>query len=60
MGFILGENRLWECEFAAEVLGGQKIVGPTPAKVGQGKAFKEGWIRKDGDKLVKKVGSTYP
>jgi len=37
---------------------GQKVVGAASAKVGQGKAFKEGWIKKDGDKLVKKVPST--
>lgn len=42
-------------------LGGLKIsdlaraVGAASAKVGQGKAFKEGWIKKDGDKLVKAV-----
>ena len=42
-------------------LGGLKIselantVGAASAKVGQGKAFKEGWIRKDGDRLVKAV-----
>lgn len=29
----------------------QKIVGKESAKVGQGKAFKEGWIRKDKDTL---------
>ncbi|KAI5793094.1 tRNA synthetases class II core domain (F)-domain-containing protein [Geopyxis carbonaria] len=34
-----------------------KIVGANPAKVGQGKAFKEGWIKKDGDKLLKKASS---
>jgi len=34
-----------------------KIVGAASAKVGQGKAFKEGWIQKDGDKLVKKASS---
>lgn len=32
-----------------------KVVGAASAKVGQGKAFKEGWIKKDGDKLVKNV-----
>ncbi|KAF8251066.1 hypothetical protein K440DRAFT_596168 [Wilcoxina mikolae CBS 423.85] len=34
-----------------------KVVGAASAKVGQGKAFKEGWIKKDGDKLVKKAES---
>ncbi|KAH8149476.1 uncharacterized protein LAJ45_06556 [Morchella importuna] len=34
-----------------------KLVGANTAKVGQGKAFKEGWIKKDGDKLVKKATS---
>lgn len=28
------------------------VVGKESAKVGQGKAFKEKWIKKDGDKLV--------
>ncbi|KAF8465914.1 tRNA synthetases class II core domain (F)-domain-containing protein [Kalaharituber pfeilii] len=32
-----------------------KVVGAASAKVGQGKAFKEGWIKKDGDRLVKSV-----
>ena len=32
-----------------------KVVGATSAKVGQGKAFKEGWIKKDGDRLIKGV-----
>ena len=42
-------------------LGGLKIselankVGAESAKVGQGKAFKEGWIRKNGDKLIQAV-----
>lgn len=42
-------------------LGGLKIselvnaVGAESAKVGQGKAFKEGWIRKNGDKLIMAV-----
>ncbi|PUU83729.1 tRNA synthetases class II core domain (F)-domain-containing protein [Tuber borchii] len=34
-----------------------RIVGGTTAKVGQGKAFKEGWITKDGDRLLKKASS---
>ncbi|KAI4101145.1 MAG: hypothetical protein L6R37_005067 [Teloschistes peruensis] len=34
-----------------------KIVGAASAKVGQGKAFKEGWIKKNGDRLVKAVPS---
>jgi len=34
-----------------------RIVGGTTAKVGQGKAFKEGWIMKDGDRLLKKAAS---
>ena len=29
----------------------QNIVGKESAKVGQGKAFKEGWIKKDKDVL---------
>ncbi|RPA85330.1 hypothetical protein BJ508DRAFT_235515 [Ascobolus immersus RN42] len=33
------------------------VVGKESAKVGQGKAFKEGWIRKEGAKLVKMVDS---
>lgn len=32
-----------------------KVVGASSAKVGQGKAFKEGWIKKDGDRLLKNV-----
>jgi len=32
-----------------------KVVGASSAKVGQGKAFKEGWIKKDGDRLIKAV-----
>ena len=34
------------------------IVGAASAKVGQGKAFKEGWIKKDGDKLIKAVSAS--
>jgi len=34
-----------------------KVVGASSAKVGQGKAFKEGWIKKDGDRLVKGVST---
>ena len=33
------------------------VVGAASAKVGQGKAFKEGWIKKDGDRLIKNVSS---
>ncbi|TGZ84233.1 phenylalanyl-tRNA synthetase subunit beta cytoplasmic [Ascodesmis nigricans] len=33
------------------------IVGTASAKVGQGKAFKEGWIKKEGDRLIKKAES---
>ncbi|KAJ2930225.1 hypothetical protein H1R20_g6893, partial [Candolleomyces eurysporus] len=33
----------------------KKEVGDETAKVGQGRAFKNGWIGKDGDGLVKKV-----
>lgn len=35
----------------------KKQVGDETAKVGQGRAFKNGWIGKDGDGLVKLVGS---
>lgn len=33
----------------------KKLVGDETAKVGQGRAFKNGWIGKDGDGLVKLV-----
>lgn len=33
------------------------VVGKESAKVGQGKAFKEGWVKKDGAKLVTLVQS---
>lgn len=33
----------------------KKQVGDETAKVGQGRAFKNGWIGKDGDGLVKLV-----
>jgi phenylalanyl-tRNA synthetase alpha chain len=33
----------------------KKIVGDEAAKVGQGRAFKNGWIAKDRDGLVKAV-----
>jgi phenylalanyl-tRNA synthetase alpha chain len=33
----------------------KKQVGDEAAKVGQGRAFKNGWIGKDGDGLVKLV-----
>ena len=48
-----------------KVLGGLKIsdlpkvVGSATAKVGQGKAFKEGWIKKDGDRLIAAVSSIH-
>lgn len=32
-------------------------VGDESAKVGQGRAFKNGWVGKQGDGLVKLVGS---
>ncbi|KAH9999312.1 phenylalanine-tRNA ligase [Russula vinacea] len=35
----------------------KKIIGDEAAKVGQGRAFKNGWIAKDGDGLVKAVSS---
>jgi phenylalanyl-tRNA synthetase alpha chain len=35
----------------------KKLVGDETAKVGQGRAFKNGWIGKDGDGLVKLVCS---
>ena len=31
------------------------LIGDEAAKVGQGRAFKNGWIAKDGDGLVKAV-----
>ena len=33
----------------------KKIIGDDAAKVGQGRAFKNGWIAKEGDGLVKAV-----
>jgi phenylalanyl-tRNA synthetase alpha chain len=33
----------------------KKIIGDDATKVGQGRAFKNGWIAKDGDGLVKAV-----
>lgn len=33
----------------------KKAVGDETAKVGQGRAFKNGWIAKEGDGLVKAV-----
>jgi phenylalanyl-tRNA synthetase alpha chain len=33
----------------------KKIIGDEAAKVGQGRAFKNGWIAKDSDGLVKAV-----
>jgi phenylalanyl-tRNA synthetase alpha chain len=35
----------------------KKLVGDETAKVGQGRAFKNGWIGKEGDGLVKLVSS---
>jgi phenylalanyl-tRNA synthetase alpha chain len=35
----------------------KKTIGDEAAKVGQGRAFKNGWIAKDGDGLVKAVSS---
>lgn len=35
------------------------IVGAEIAKIGQGKAFKNKWIKKDGDKLVRQVRGGY-
>jgi phenylalanyl-tRNA synthetase alpha chain len=35
----------------------KKLVGEETAKVGQGRAFKNGWIGKEGDGLVKLVSS---
>jgi len=34
----------------------KKQVGDDAAKVGQGRAFKNGWIGKDGDTLIRLVG----
>lgn len=34
----------------------KKLVGDETSKVGQGRAFKNGWIGKEGDGLVKLVG----
>ena len=33
----------------------KKVIGDDAAKVGQGRAFKSGWIAKDGDGFVKLV-----
>jgi phenylalanyl-tRNA synthetase alpha chain len=33
----------------------KRIIGDDAAKVGQGRAFKNGWVAKDGDGLVKAV-----
>ncbi len=33
----------------------KKVVGDEAAKIGQGRAFKNGWIAKHGDGLVKAV-----
>ncbi len=38
----------------------KKIIGDEAAKVGQGRAFKNGWIAKDGDGLVKAVCQQRP
>lgn len=37
----------------------KKAVGDETAKVGQGRAFKNGWISKEGDGLVKAVRITF-
>jgi len=36
----------------------QAVVGAESAKIGQGRAFKAGWIGKEGDTLVKLVRRT--
>ncbi len=33
----------------------KKIIGDDAAKVGQGRAFKNGWVAKNGDGLIKAV-----
>jgi phenylalanyl-tRNA synthetase alpha chain len=38
----------------------KKIIGDEAAKVGQGRAFKNGWIAKDGNGLVKAVCQQRP
>ena len=38
----------------------KKIIGDEAAKVGQGRAFKNGWIAKDGGGLVKAVRQQRP
>jgi phenylalanyl-tRNA synthetase alpha chain len=38
----------------------KKIIGDEAAKVGQGRAFKNGWIAKDGNGLVKAVRQQRP
>lgn len=38
----------------------KKIIGDESAKVGQGRAFKNGWIAKNGDGLVKAVRHQRP
>ena len=38
----------------------KKIIGDESAKVGQGRAFKNGWIAKDRDGLVKAVRHQRP
>lgn len=35
----------------------KKLIGDEAAKVGQGRAFRNGWIAKDGDGLIKVVCS---
>lgn len=39
------------CDENAKLIIEKKIVGKESAQVGQGKAFKEKWIRKDKDTL---------
>ena len=38
----------------------KKIVGDEAAKVGQGRAFRSGWIAKEGDGFVKSVSIVKP
>jgi phenylalanyl-tRNA synthetase alpha chain len=37
----------------------KKLVGDESAKIGQGRAFKSGWIGKEGDGLVKLVRKVF-
>jgi phenylalanyl-tRNA synthetase alpha chain len=56
------EARVWAALPAKGVVGStvtlaelKNIIGDEAAKVGQGRAFKNGWIAKDGGGLVKAV-----